>query len=46
MIKWWKKTTRDFKADMRYKMPLRVWNLAVDYLKLTKDNPLEDEDDD
>lgn len=46
LIKWYKKTARDFKADMRYKVPLRVWNLAQDYLKISKDNPYEDDDDD
>eukprot|EP01122_Echinamoeba_exundans_P002213 TRINITY_DN12177_c0_g1_i1.p1 TRINITY_DN12177_c0_g1~~TRINITY_DN12177_c0_g1_i1.p1 ORF type:complete len:428 (-),score=100.40 TRINITY_DN12177_c0_g1_i1:128-1387(-) len=46
LIKWYKKTARDFKGDMRYKVPLRVWNLAHDYLKMGKDNPFEDDDDD
>jgi hypothetical protein len=46
LVKWYKKTARDFKADMRYKVPLRVWNLAHDYLKMSKDNPFEDDDDD
>lgn len=31
---------------MRYKVPLRVWNLAHDYLKISRDNPYEDNDDD
>lgn len=36
----------NFHLDNRYKLPLRVWNLAEDYLKISKDNPYEDDDDD